>query len=331
VNPADDISLARIINYPPRGIGDSVVGEIQQWSRQKRMTMLDALADIIRTGNLTPRANRVLESFLKLLNEFRTAMTDSFNELVRKIITDIKLKERLEEEEKGDRSKAESKIANINSFISDVVRYTEMNPEGGVEGFLEEVALVTDIDQFDQTQEKVSLMTIHSAKGLEFPVVMIGGLEEGMLPLISANNLEDIEEERRLFFVGATRAKDWLVLGCAEQRMRWGSPLISKPSRFVKEIPGELLMGGWKRTTPPVSSSVRLARRPALARDEAEQTRGFDPDDLHIGLLVRHPTFGLGMVIGFKRNGLDSRIEVDFDQVGRKILILRYARLEPGN
>jgi len=335
INPADDISLMRIINYPPRGIGESVIAEIQQHARREIRPMLETVRSYASWGNLQPRAAKSINEFLKLLDGFRESTSLPFPELVKQIIVTTRLRERLEEEEKDDPTKAESKLANLDSLIADVARFAEISPEKGIEGFLEEVALVTDLDKYDESQEKVSLMTIHTAKGLEFPMVMIGGLEEGMLPMTSPDgSQEDVEEERRLFFVGATRAKDFLALGYAEERVRWGDRRYAEPSRFLKEIPAELLMGSWKRSAPVTSTPVRPFSRPTTGRSTTPTERpaiagaSLDQDDLRFGALVRHPTFGLGLIIDFRRQGQDSRIDVDFDEVGRKTLILKYARLE---
>ncbi|MFN3821909.1 MAG: 3'-5' exonuclease, partial [bacterium] len=206
-------------------------------------------------------------------------------------------------------------------------RYEWENKDArGLEGFLEEVALVTDIDRYDETQPKVSLLTIHNAKGLEFPVVMVGGVEEGVLPLFSRNDREsDIDEERRLFYVAVTRTINQLVLGYARDRFHWGGfGGWRDPSRFLKDIPAHLLTP-WKevRSGTPIGYN---GQKEAVA--SGLKDRKLKEEDIRKGLIVKHPKFGLGTVVGVKKAGLDSRIEIDFDLVGVKILVLRYSPLE---
>jgi len=174
-------------------------------------------------------------------------------------------------------------------------------------------------------------MTLHSAKGLEFSVVFIGGVEEGLLPLQPPDGSSpEVEEERRLFYVGVTRAMDKLVLGYAQNRLRWGSLQWNGPSRFLAELPEEHIHDHRVKTYS-IRKSVSLTTRkkektPSSPRLKPDSM--LDLESLHIGLLVRHPKFGLGVVTHFNRNGLDSRIKVDFDEAGQKTLVLRYARLE---
>ncbi|MBM3327015.1 MAG: ATP-dependent DNA helicase PcrA, partial [Calditrichaeota bacterium] len=319
VNPADDISFLRVVNYPPRGIGNAIVAQMQTRSAGERIPLFQAGIDLLKEEGLTLRQKGALIEFYKIMDEFRAKIgKETLMNVSSELLERIKLKERLAEEEKEDKSRAESKVGNVENLVNEISRYDEERPEGGLEGFLEEVALVTDVDRFDETQERVSLLTIHSAKGLEFPVVLIGGLEDGLLPLLQANgSASDVEEERRLFYVAVTRAMHQVVLGFARLRMRWGeSRWNGEPSRFLREIPPELLALPGKyhqKAVQPVIEKHSLA---------------VEPDDLRTGLLIKHPKFGLGMVTTFRKAGLDSSVNVDFDTVGRKTLILRYANLE---
>ena len=332
VNPADDVSLERIINYPPRGIGDTLLAEMHVRARHEDSSLLSIVEKTALNEKLTPRSKKALQQFLDMWNGFLQAMTSiPFPELVKLIIVTTGLRERLREEEKDDPSRADSKVENVENFVADVSRFTENHTDKGIADFLEEVSLVTDVDKYDESQDRVNLMTIHTSKGLEFPVVLLGGLEEGLLPFFSPDGSPtEVEEERRLFFVAVTRAKDRLVVGYAVERVRYGTRVWMGPSRFLREIPPELLTGV-KRTTSAVSPvrSIRpLGQVPSISTPSSGTGSGLDADEIHKGLLVRHPTFGLGVIFDFRRQGPDSRLDVDFDDVGKKTLVLRYARLE---
>ncbi len=317
INTADDVSLLRIINYPPRGIGHNIVSKMQVYSSKNNISLYQAGIYLLKSEELSLRQKGALIEFYKLIDEFQSKIKVlSMMNLVSELIERIDLKERLTEEEKEDKTKAESKVGNIINLVNEIAKYELENPKGSLEGFLEEVALVTDIDRYDETQEKVNLLTIHSAKGLEFPVVLIGGLEDGLLPLIQNDKSNvDIEEERRLFYVAVTRAMHQLILGYARRRLQWSKTYWDgEPSRFLFEIPPELL-------------SITKLKSPQKDYDDIDN-KLVRPDDLRRGLLVKHPKFGVGIVINFRRSGLDSTINVDFDSVGIKTLILRYTNLE---
>ncbi len=341
VNPADDVSLLRIINYPPRGIGKALLTDVQARARAENTSLSQAISTHIADPELSPRRRNILQKFLDLMGGFRNRIGElSFPDLVGEIITKTDLKSRLETEDKDDPSHAESRIGNLNSLLMDIRRYVDLNPEGSVESFLEEVSLVTDADLVDESVAGVNLLTLHSAKGLEFKVVFIVGLEDGLLPLSPRDNntrLEDIDEERRLFYVGATRAMDRLVLSYALNRFRWGSPGTGLPSRFLREIPPEMLKvkGDFGYTMKHGSgfpkrksrASLEIPHYATMPRDSKTASR-IGPDELRKGLLVKHFKFGLGVIVDFRRNGFESRIDVDFDDAGKKTLVLKYAKLE---
>ncbi len=330
-NPDDDMSLMRVINYPPRGIGEGLMTDLQASARVYALPLNQAILRVLEDSELPARRRKALAEFVEMMDGFRRLAGEvGFPHLAAEIVDRTGLRERLTDEEKEDLSRAESKLANLDSLLADIARYADLNPEATLEAFLEEVALVSEADDLDESRERVNLLTLHSAKGLEFPVVFIGGLEDGLLPLNPPDGSEaDVEEERRLFYVGATRAMDRLVLGFAVDRLRWGSRMWGGPSRFLDEIPPELLevKGGWPR-----ASSLRPQGIGILPRSEARSLKPgvphLDPDELRHGLLVCHPRFGLGVVVEFRKMALDTRVEVDFDEVGRKTLVLRYARLE---
>lgn len=336
VNPADDISLERIINYPPRAIGATLVEELSSRARAEGRTLFEIVRLTAVDPSTTKRHAMALGNFVRLADELgEINRSSAISDLVAEVIVRTDLRNRLREEEKDDPSRAESKIENLDSFMLDIQRFQALNPDRSIADFLEEVSLVTEIDRLDPNQERVNLLTIHTAKGLEFPVVLIGGLEEGLMPFSFEGSSPDVEEERRLFFVGATRAMQRLVLGYAVERLRFGNRLWGGPSRFLAEIPPELLVGtsrSYQRSSPvrSIRPSEPIHYQPAAIAQPGSSGSGLQLDDLRNGVLVKHPTFGLGIIVDFRKQGLDSRLEVDFDSVGQKTLIFRYARLERG-
>jgi DNA helicase-2/ATP-dependent DNA helicase PcrA len=385
INPSDDVSFLRVVNYPPRGIGETVVNELQSRARADAAPLSEALSRLLSDNKIADRRRNALKKFSELMEGFRKlAAAKPAAEWVGELVERAGLKERLQQEEKDDLSRAESKLANIGNLVNEIIRYFETTPDAALEGFLEEVALVTNVDEYDDQADKVNLLTLHNSKGLEFPVVFIGGLEEGLLPLEPPDGSPaEVEEERRLFYVGATRAMERLVLGFAASRMLWGNSRWAKPSRFIAEIPAHLLQsnfppyasrggvggGDWEEErekgrkgeslprlrggarggesgneSERVSewASKRVSRIPQSAISDqpsavSNQQSGFSNqdsvnllnlDEIRKGLLVRHRTFGLGVVVDFKKRGVESRIEVDFDDVGQKTLIYKFAKLE---
>ncbi len=339
LNPADDVSLLRIINYPPRGIGKGLLTDIQAKARAQDISISQAIAHTLGGSNITARQRKALSGFIELMEQFRTsAKTEPFPILAVEVVNKTNIRERLLEEEKADPSKAESKVGNVHSLLAEIERFSEENPDSGLHDFLEEVALVADADDIDRSADKVNLLTLHSAKGLEFPVVFIGGLEEGLLPLKPPDgSREDVQEERRLFYVGVTRAMDRLYLSYALNRLRWGNTTWNGPSRFLQEIPVELFKTKPKKTKRRASSERLFASKYSNSGYSSRKSNDYEskpsleltPDDLRTGALVSHAKFGLGVITGFQKMGLDSRLRVDFDNFGEKTLVLRYARLKP--
>ncbi|HSJ95697.1 MAG TPA: 3'-5' exonuclease, partial [Myxococcota bacterium] len=229
---------------------------------------------------------------------------------------------------------AQARLENLRELVSSAEDFVAESVEGDeertpVELFLDQVALVSDVDSWDRRAERVSLMTLHSAKGLEFPVVFLVGLEEGILPHASAaRDAAGIEEERRLFYVGMTRAMERLSLSCAQERRRYGSRTFAVPSRFLREIPEEVLQG----ELPEARAAGPLGGR----RDDGglDYSYGQDEDEaagaaIPRGMRVRHPVFGAGTVLDVSGAGPGQKLRVRFDRVGVKTLVLRFANLEP--
>jgi DNA helicase-2/ATP-dependent DNA helicase PcrA len=377
VNPADDISLARIINYPPRGISDELVKQMRDDANRNQTTLFQ----IVRTYAVDPlqpaRRRKSLTEFIEMIDGFaQLAGEVEFPLLATEILVHTGLKERVKDEEKEDPTRADSKVANLDMLLTEIHAYwaeseaaadQEATPQSRISAYLEEISLITDADKNDDTDEFVSLMTLHSAKGLEFPVVLIGGVEEGLIPYIPMDGKDaDTEEERRLFYVGITRAMERLVLGSAGVRMKFGTLHYQAKSSFLREIPENLMniqdysmtriqanafrsppasQTQWRQGTQPVyyrrtkpADSVQV--EPSLSRkvlpfaptpsSSATPPAGnlLRGDDLRRGMLVKHHKYNLGVIVKFHPVPPDWEVVVDFDEFGTKTLRLNYAKLE---
>ena len=325
VNESDDISYARIINFPPRGIGDTTVGRISDFARTKIIDFHTALNHIDEIDSIKSAANKKIKTFITLVDDLKSAYQEkSFPDLVKYIlektdITNYFLEDGSEE--------AFARLENLREFHVGVEEYVKANPDRRLEDFLQEVSLVSDIDEWEKG-EMVSLMTIHSAKGLEFKAVFIAGLEEGIFPLIREGNV-DIEEERRLFYVGTTRAKELLYLSCSNFR-QGGMP--SRPSRFLDEIPRDMLdcddygsydLGFTQNLFREFSSVSKTESAPGLFPSTSDLTTKFNR-----GERVVHQKFGEGVISASEGVGDNEKVMVYFQGYGAKKLMVKFAGLE---
>lgn len=338
-NPADRVSFSRVVNVPKRGIGKGSLEKVLEYAEEQGMPILEALTEAAYIPGLQARAAGTLTSFYELISRFRNEAEKgiSVTELTEQILketgymTALKLESTVE---------AEARIENLNEFLSVTAEYDQKledyleDAELGEEqnmtilgGFLEQVSLVAEIDNYDETEDAVKLMTMHSAKGLEFPVVFAVGLEDGIFPS-SRSLLEQylLEEERRLCYVTITRAREKLFLSHAGQRMVYGHIESSLPSRFLKEIPAELL-------SQEASPREILGRgfgtsfgRTASWRNAGSPVVSSDPGRFQVGDKVEHPKFGPGIVMAVKGEGNGAEITVVFSGEVKK-LIAEYAKL----
>ena len=226
--------------------------------------------------------------------------------------------------EEKDEVENRTRLENVRELKSSIVNYVANTDAPTLAGFLEEIALYTDIEQYDQDADAVVMMTMHSAKGLEFPNVYVIGAEEGLFPgMRSIGDPEEMEEERRLCYVAITRAKKHLTLTCAKQRMLYGRTSVNRPSRFISEIPPELLTG--KKSEPPRRFDQKQQPQPRAPRawTDSFQTRKTQAalPDFRKGDMVVHDTFGRGMILSVLKMGNDAMLEIAFDQVGTKRLM----------
>ena len=339
-NPSDEIRLRRIINQPKRSIGDKTIAQATEIS----VTVGESLFEVISHADEYEPLKRTAPKLLRFVEVIQGLMesaqdeTVSLHELYQLLLEKTDYIGYLQESEGEE---AQDRIDNINELASNIIKYEEdAGEEASLAGFLEEVSLMTDIDNFDESATAVTMMTIHSAKGLEFPVVFLPGLEEGIFPgLQSIYNPGEVEEERRLAYVAITRAKEELYLLNADSRMIFGSTSRNKMSRFVGEIPEEILAKSrskeWKKPMPGVSLPTSAFEARAVTTHAA---RNFGPAGnvqskppvvgFRAGDAVRHKTFGEGMVISATPMGNDTLLEIAFEKVGTKKLMANFARLQ---
>jgi DNA helicase-2/ATP-dependent DNA helicase PcrA len=304
LNPNDSLQLQRIINVPKRGIGQQTLVKILNYGLKNNLSLFQAL-NKIEEINVSARSKKAIGDFLTLYNQLsKLSEMASLVELINSIWTKTNYLALI----KAERTpQAQARLENLQELISVARQYDTGAGKTDLATFLQEISLITPSDVSEGEQSGVSLMTLHSAKGLEFPIVFITGLEEGIFP--HSRSLVDqwqLEEERRLCYVGMTRAKDQLYLTYAKSRVLWGQRLTNRPSRFIEEIPNRLL----KRIERQViSKEVGLSK-------------------VYPGEVVYHPRWGNGLVIDVKGEGNQAIITVDFQSVGRKRLMLGYAPLE---
>ena len=335
-NARDDLAVRRIINVPKRGIGATTLTRVQDYAVSMGMSFYEALKEANAISTLGRAATKV-EPFVTFIQTLRSkAEYLSPSELLKDIIESTGYVKELEAE---GTEEAEARIENIDELITKVVSYEEENEEPTLSGFLEEVALVADIDSVDGDDNQVLLMTLHSAKGLEFPFVYLAGMEDGMFPsymTITSDDPTEIEEERRLCYVGITRAMKDLTLTCAQQRMIRGETQYNKVSRFIKEIPRELVELGreFQEKKPmdiPMPTSFRQMKQafkqPAFVPKQFEVKKA-DGLDYTVGDTVKHIKFGTGVVTAIVEGGRDYEVTVNFDKVGIKKMFASFAKLK---
>ena len=341
-NAMDDLAVRRIINVPKRGIGATTLSRVQDYADENGLTFYNALKMAEEIGTIG-RASAKIRPFVMLIQSMRSKLPYiSVSELLQEIIEETGYVRELEAE---NTEEAQQRMENIDELISKAVTYEESEEEPTLSGFLEEVALVADIDSVDETQDYVVLMTLHSAKGLEFPQVYLAGMEDGLFPgfgaICAENPTAEIEEERRLAYVGITRAKERLSISCARMRMIRGETQYNKVSRFVKEIPRELLAGTIQKEKMPdipkpsmMAKNAFSAKPMALRRTGVPEARNFGnstmkkPLDYAVGDTVSHMKFGTGVVKQIIDGGRDYEVTVDFSGVGVKKMFASFAKLK---
>lgn len=342
-NSRDDLAVRRIINVPKRGIGATTLGRIQDYADKMSVSFYDAL----RVAEEVPSIGRSLSKIDGFVTFIQSLKSKAESYTVRELLEEvIELTGYVAELQAEDTDESKARIENIDELISKTESYQEAMEEQGqtatLSGFLEEIALIADIDSVDPDQDYVLLMTLHSAKGLEFPRVFLAGMEDGMFPSymsIISDDRSDLEEERRLCYVGITRAMEDLTLTSARQRMLRGEVQYNKVSRFVREIPRELVDLGQeaqekkKKIEEMIQADRNLAKMKMVFETKTFKPREFkvtkaDALDYEVGDTVRHIKFGVGIVKDIVDGGRDYEVTVDFDKVGIKKMFAGFAKLK---
>ncbi len=346
-NARDDLAVKRILNVPKRGIGAASVAKVDDYAYENDITFYVALRQAKEVPGLQRAVSKV-EGFVTQIEILKSkSQYIGVGKLIEEIIETVGYSDYIDTESESDEQATERR-QNIDELISKAVQYEETVDEPSLSGFLEEVALVADIDNLDENNDMVSLMTIHSAKGLEFPIVYLAGMEDGLFPSymsISTGDESDIEEERRLCYVGITRAKETLIMSAARMRTVRGETQMNRTSRFVREIPKELLaesaqmlkknseyssITGKDHMELPVRKRGQVAfnsyQREAISNTVFDKKTDFAPDYV-VGDRVRHIKFGEGTVADMINGGRDYEVTVDFDTAGRKKMFAGFAKL----
>lgn len=348
INPADDVALKRIINVPTRGIGKTTIEKIETLAAEKKITMLNAIQVAMDQKIFNSGTTSKLRRFLDLSEELQSSfskfkLSDFYHIILDR--TDYLKNLKLE-----DSPESQARIENLEELDNAISQFEkERGEDATLQSFLEEMALVSDQDSFDQQVNSITLMTLHISKGLEFPYVFIVGLEENLFPSTRGDepSEEDLEEERRLAYVGMTRARQKLYLTYTQTRRVWGQEQMNPPSRFLKEIPKEYVE--FHSAIPKVSFASRYGSTAPAAnfsgtRRASQQNPDVDYDSQHFpdyeetgpsekgkfqkGMRVRHPTFGVGSIYAVEGSGEDTKVSVLFTDQTLKKFVIKYARLE---
>jgi len=334
-NIRDDVSFQRVVNYPKRGIGDKSVADLTEIARRDSRSLYETALHAGDYPELSGRSTRLLQTFVMLIEKFRTRQeTEPIDLLTADLVDELNLLEALKSE---DEITGQTRIENVEAFIEGMAEYARANPEASLADYLADISLFTDIDNYDESEEKLTLMTVHSAKGLEYDTVFLVGLEEGLFPLArTVTEPMELEEERRLFYVGSTRARKRLYLSTATTRYRFGE-VESMPSRFIKEIPSELIDRVELRTRRHYEYQTEAAKplsffgnTPAAAQKAAAGVHyEYEGEEsIRPGRIVHHPTFGRGKVLKAEGYGESLMLEIMFQGIGVKKIMAKYARLK---
>ena len=335
INPSDTVRLSRIINEPKRAIGDATVATVMNIAVQADIPVFEVLRHADEYGALARKSVHLMQ-FASMIESFRDAALNlPLDELLDRVVEETGYAAML----KAQGDEGATRMENIGELKSTMMKYQQENPEGTLEGFLEEIALYTDLDDLNEQDDSVLMMTMHSSKGLEFPVVFLPGMEDGVFPSVrSIYDPVELEEERRLCYVAITRAKKRLFISHAYERMVFGTTNRNRLSRFVGEIPPEKmeLVDTTAARREAYQARLQAKREGGLTTPVPKATTlvGSAPKteqaviDYGVGSRVRHKTFGEGMVVSIRPMGKDSLVEVAFDKVGTKKIMANFAKLE---
>jgi DNA helicase-2/ATP-dependent DNA helicase PcrA len=338
INPNDNESFSRIINEPPRGLGKTSLQHLFNYSSQMGISFLDSASEADLIDNLQKRAQKGFKSFHNLISTYKSSFESEENKskILFEFIEATDLPEMFKE---IGTNESLDRWNNIQQLISDIGSFFKDNEDSTLSDYLQQVALITDLDENEISEEQVTLMTLHSAKGLEFPIVFIAGMEEGLFPLERTESIpEEKEEERRLFYVGITRAKEKLILSYAKRRNRFGETKYQNPSLFLHEIDSKLVDWKDKKSTSKSNNFEKFTKPNHFKQNRSndfDQTIDYNYSQVEetlsefkVGDSVFHSKFGNGKVTGLKGIADKRQAVVRFDNFGKKSLMLKYAKLQ---
>lgn len=329
-NPADNVRLQRIINVPKRQIGDTMFANVMEIATGLGLSAFE-VCERADEFQKTSRSAVKLKGFTDMIRHFQKCLDEKMplSDLLQEVLETTKYLDYLNE----DPESYEDRVNNIKELSSMFIKYQEESEEPDLSDFLEDVALISDIDSYNENEDAVVLMTLHSAKGLEFPVVFIPGMEEGIFPGAQCMfSEEELEEERRLAYVGITRAKEKLYLINAQQRMLYGTTNRNMPSRFLREIPvdvtDDVTVRNFRQTAVKIPQQTNNSASGARKFGQAGNTAAKSTVDYKVGDTVVHKSFGTGTILSLQPMGNDILMEVAFDKAGTKKMMANFARLE---
>jgi DNA helicase-2/ATP-dependent DNA helicase PcrA len=331
VNPKDDESFLRVVNFPARGIGDVSIQTLRNFAVLKEKSLFLAIPDLINSDNVADRIKKNFKQFYQLITKYQSLVDQTnFYEIVKTLIDEIGILQVFKEE---GTEESTQRYENIVQLLNSIQEFQIANPDKTLVDYLSEISLIADIDNWEDRKNAIVLMTLHSAKGLEFDVVFVVGCEEGLLPLRRDGEIEDIEEERRLFYVGCTRAKKHLFISYARNRNRFGNSYPQIQSRFIEEIDKTYV--DLEATSLAEIYLKKNSNFRSITFDENSQIDPFEdyeysqvPKQIKPGSIVEHDVFGKGRVIYLDGYGEHQKVIVEFKSGVRKHLMVKYAKLK---
>ncbi len=329
-NPVDDVSLKRVINVPKKGIGDRTIEKLEEEANQRNESLFSVMLDSDLLKHFSKKIAAGIKDFVLLITRYSKEKDElGVAELIRKVLEDSGYIEELHKENTVESS---ARIENLQELISVAVDFEKNSEVNTLEEFLAGISLMSDIDKMDEEDHVVSLMTLHSAKGLEFPVVFLSGMEEGIFPTARAmDNIQEIEEERRLFYVGITRAIERLFLSNAQVRTLYGRTKYNVISRFMKEIAGHFIQMNKKEKEQKPQEKPKSFSKIYRGKTIKEVPKSLNlsiAKEITAGQKIKHDKFGIGMVVSVKGSGEKTELTIAFDDVGIKKLILGFAPIQ---
>lgn len=332
VNPNDEVSLRRIVNEPKRGIGDVTIDKLLEYAERNGITFFDSMVACGEISNISTRTLNTIKEFANIISELREKKELKPSEFIKLVLKKVGYIDFLKNSKD---SEAQTRLENIEEFINAAVNFEDLNYGASIDGFLENITLISEDNKYDEAFSSVTLMTLHSSKGLEFPVVFMVGMENGIFPSNKCfDEVDEMEESRRLCYVGITRAKDILYFTYANLRMVYGETNFRTKSKFLTEIPRELIADiNFDGDEKIVNKNESLNKFGKIFYDQkfnesSKIKNNISKDEIKVGIKIKHKTFGNGMIVKIEDNLDDIKLYVAFDNNGVKKLLLDKAPIE---